>query len=231
LRPILTRKELQPIDLFRAESTEEILKRTRRHHPDVVLLALEQPDPVVQALKADAEGATAPLVLVSLDGEPRPGRADLCAPISDADRIVRALRRLLQREEASERRARVVVVEDEPDILDFTRFLLEREDFEVTCCTSGGEALLRVDDDCDLVILDVALEDADGIDVCRSLKSQPQTKAVPVLMMSAMAGEAVQHGSLSAGADGYLLKPFGVDDFLRRVRLHLRSRAASSAIG
>jgi DNA-binding response OmpR family regulator len=76
--------------------------------------------------------------------------------------------------------------------------------------------------DVDLVILDIVLADADGIEVCRRLKGNPATSHVPVLMVTAMSGEMVQRSSIDAGADGYLMKPFGLDDFLQKVRLHLR---------
>jgi DNA-binding response OmpR family regulator len=122
-----------------------------------------------------------------------------------------------------EGRARVVVVEDELEILDFTRFVLEREGYDVVSVTSGAEALKVVDDDADLVILDIVLADADGIEICRELKQRAATAHVPVLMVTAMTGEAVERNSIAAGADGYLVKPFGLDEFLQKVRLHLRT--------
>jgi DNA-binding response OmpR family regulator len=76
--------------------------------------------------------------------------------------------------------------------------------------------------DVDLCILDIALEESDGLDICRTLKAAPATRDVPILIMTAMSGEEVRKGSLVAGADGYLMKPFGVDEFLRQVKLHLR---------
>ena len=119
-----------------------------------------------------------------------------------------------------------MVVEDELEILDFTRFVLEREGYDVVSVTSGAEALEIVDDDADLVILDIVLADADGIEICRQLKSREATARVPVLMVTAMTGEAVERNSLAAGADGYLVKPFGLDEFLQKVRLHLRTDRA-----
>ena len=124
-------------------------------------------------------------------------------------------------------RARVVVVEDELEILDFTRFVLEREGYEVISVTSGEAALQAIGPDVDLVILDIVLEDADGIDICRQLKSRESSAHVPVLMVTAMSGHAVERNSLAAGADGYLVKPFGLDEFLQKVRLHLRTDRGS----
>jgi len=90
--------------------------------------------------------------------------------------------------------------------------------------SQGAEAVGAVDGECDLVILDIALEGSDGIEVCKQLKAQPSTNAVPVLIMTAMSGDEVRALSLRAGANGYLVKPFGVDEFLRQVQLHLRAQ-------
>src|SRR5262249_25308379 len=101
------------------------------------------------------------------------------------------------------------------------------EGYEVTCLTTGREALKTVTADVDLCILDIALEESDGLEICRTLKSQPATRDVPILIMTAMSGEEVRQASLGAGADGHLMKPFGVDEFLRHVKLHLRQAETS----
>jgi CheY-like chemotaxis protein len=119
----------------------------------------------------------------------------------------------------------VVIVDDEPENLDFTRFVLEREGFEVTCVASGRNALEQVTAATQLVILDLAMEGVDGIEVCRRLKERRDTNHVPVLVVTAMTGEEVRRQAAAAGADGFLTKPFGVAEFLRHVRLHLRGAA------
>jgi len=151
------------------------------------------------------------------------------AEARESQRLIAGMRRLLGRAAATAapRPSRVVIVEDELEILDFTRFVLEREGYEVTCLSSGREALKTVSPDTDLCILDIALEESDGLDICRILKAQPATRDVPILIMTAMSGEEVRKGSLGAGADGYLMKPFGVDEFLRVVKLHLRQAESS----
>jgi DNA-binding response OmpR family regulator len=120
----------------------------------------------------------------------------------------------------------VVVVEDEIEILDFTRFVLEREGYDVVCVTRSLEAMEAIKKDCGLLILDIALEGEDGLEIARQLKADPATREVPILIMTALSGEEVRQVSLAAGAEGYLVKPFGVDEFLRQVRLHLRAREA-----
>jgi PAS domain S-box-containing protein len=227
LEPLLATPALQPIDVLWAASAEELLRRARRHRPDLVVLALPAPDstigPTLEELKKDDDTAQLPVIVVA-DVRGPVGRADLVVSPSDGERLIEGLMRLLGRTVPKPHgRARVVVVEDELEILDFTRFVLEREGYEVVSVTSGKEALDVVRDDADLVILDIVLEDADGIEICRQLKSRESSAHVPVLMVTAMTGESVERNSIAAGADGYLVKPFGLDEFLQKVRLHLRT--------
>jgi PAS domain S-box-containing protein len=231
LEPLLSTPSLQPLDVLWAASGDELLRRARRHRPDLVVLALPAPDstigPTLEELKKDDETAQLPVVVVA-DVRGPVGRADLVVSPSDGERLIEGLGKLLGRAAARrpEGRARVVVVEDELEILDFTRFVLEREGYDVVSVTSGNEALEVIGDDADLVILDIVLADADGIEICRQLKSRQSTARVPVLMVTAMTGEAVERNSIAAGADGYLVKPFGLDEFLQKVRLHLRTDRA-----
>ncbi|MFI5288528.1 MAG: ATP-binding protein, partial [Polyangia bacterium] len=230
LKPALESPSLGPVDLFSAHSESEVLRRARRHRPDLVLLAFQQPgapaaSALVAQLKREKETASLPVVVVSSDGRRPIGRADLVTDAGDQGRLIAGLKRLLGRVPEARRPPKVVVVEDEVEILDFTRFVLEREGYEVGTFTTGQEALAAIDGDTGLVILDIALEGDDGIQVCRELKGAPATSAVPILIMTAMSGEEVRQISIAAGAEGYLMKPFGVDEFLRQVRLHLRLRA------
>ena len=98
---------------------------------------------------------------------------------------------------------------------------LREEGYDVVGLARGKGALDEVPSDCALVILDIALEDADGVQVCRDLKAQARTRHIPILVMTAMSGDDVRQVSLAAGADGYLVKPFGVDDLLKEVRRQL----------
>jgi signal transduction histidine kinase/DNA-binding response OmpR family regulator len=228
LRPLFESEALQPIDVFWAPTEVEAARRARRHRPDLVVLGFPKVDALIDELKRDVDTSSLPVVVVTPPGAGgrRPIlRADLVTDWRDTQRLLAGMRRLLGRAAAvaTPRAPRVVIVEDELEILDFTRFVLEREGYDVTCLTSGQEALRKVSPETDLCILDIALEESDGLDICRTLKSQPQTRDVPILIMTAMSGEDVRQGSLGAGADGYLMKPFGVDEFLRQVKLHLRA--------
>jgi PAS domain S-box-containing protein len=229
LLPVLSAPSLQPIDLLWAPSAAELARRARRHRPDLIILALDGGAPTheradtLDELKRDPDTGQIPVVVVA-DVRGPVGRAELVVAPSDTARLVEGVQKLLGRASPPQAaHARVVLVEDEPEIMDFMSFVLEREGYDVVAAASGQAALAAVDAKTDLVILDIVLEDADGLDICRKLKSAEATARVPILMVTAMAGDAVEKGSLAAGADGYLMKPFGLDEFLQKVRLHLRS--------
>ena len=118
---------------------------------------------------------------------------------------------------------RVLVVDDDPEILDLARFLLEPDGYQVLGVSSGDEALPALAEQrFDLVIADVAMAGVDGVELCRRIRADANLRHLPVLMLTAVAGEEVRADALAAGANGYLTKPFGVDELLRQVRLHVR---------
>jgi CheY-like chemotaxis protein len=115
-------------------------------------------------------------------------------------------------------RPRILVVEDEAEILDFAHFVLEREGYEVICATNGGEALASQPGECDLVVLDLRLKDVDGVELCRRLRAEEATRETPIVIVTAMFGDDVRTAVMAAGANGYLVKPFEVDELVRQVR-------------
>jgi len=120
----------------------------------------------------------------------------------------------------------ILVVEDEEDILALIHYNLTREGFRSTCATSGEEALRIVQKDPpDLVILDLMLPGIDGLEVCRTLKSQAETRFVAVLMVTAKGEEADVVAGLEMGADDYVTKPFSPRILIARARAVLRRNA------
>ena len=119
-------------------------------------------------------------------------------------------------------RPTVIVVEDEDKIRRFVRLALESDDCEVfeadTCQRGLIEAGTRQPD---LVVLDLGLPDADGIDFIRDLRSWSE---IPIIVLSARTAEQEKVAALDAGADDYLTKPFGAAELLARVRAQLRRR-------
>jgi two-component system, OmpR family, KDP operon response regulator KdpE len=118
--------------------------------------------------------------------------------------------------------ARVIVIEDEADIRRFVRVALESEGHDVTEAATLQRGLIEAGTRRpDLVVLDLGLPDGDGIDFIREFRSW---SSAPVLVLSARAGESDKVRALDAGADDYLVKPFGSGELLARTRAHLRRR-------
>ncbi|WP_153109959.1 two-component system response regulator KdpE [Propionivibrio limicola] len=129
----------------------------------------------------------------------------------------------------SEIRAKILIVEDEADIRRFVRMALESEGheaFEADCLKRGLiEAGTRRPD---LIVLDLGLPDGDGVDFIRDLRGWSNS---PVVVLSARSGENDKIAALDAGADDYLVKPFGAGELMARVRAQLRRRAQQATPG
>ena len=126
-----------------------------------------------------------------------------------------------------ELRARILVVEDEPDIRRFVRLALASEGHEVFEAPTLQRGLIEAGSRRpELAIVDLGLPDGDGIDLIRELRSW---SAAPVIVLSARSGEADKVAALDAGADDYLVKPFGAAELLARVRAQLRRQTLGTA--
>lgn len=126
-----------------------------------------------------------------------------------------------------ELRARILVVEDEPDIRRFVRLSLESEGHEVFEVSTLQRALIEAGSRRpDLAVVDLGLPDGDGVELIRDLRGWSQA---PVIVLSARGGEADKVAALDAGADDYLVKPFGAAELLARVRAQLRRQALALA--
>ena len=130
---------------------------------------------------------------------------------------------------ATVHKPRVLVVEDEPAQAEVLAYNLEAEGFAVDRAETGDAALIAVEDtQPDLVLLDWMLPGVSGIEICRRLKLRPETRAIPVIMISARAEEVDRVRGLETGADDYVIKPYSLLELMARVRSHLRrSRPAS----
>ncbi|NUZ08254.1 response regulator [Piscinibacter koreensis] len=126
-----------------------------------------------------------------------------------------------------ELRARILVVEDEPQIRRFVRMTLESEGHDVYEASTLQRGLIEAGSRRpDLAIVDLGLPDGDGVDLIRDLRGWSQA---PVIVLSARSGEAEKVAALDAGADDYLVKPFGAAELLARVRAQLRRQALAPA--
>jgi two-component system KDP operon response regulator KdpE len=118
---------------------------------------------------------------------------------------------------------RVLVVDDEPAIRRFLRTSLSAEGYEVLEQTTGEDALAEIRRrEPDLVMLDLGLPDIDGLDVIRRVRGRGSV--VPIIVLTVRADEVGKVQALDLGADDYVIKPFGVDELLARIRAALRHR-------
>jgi two-component system, OmpR family, phosphate regulon response regulator PhoB len=118
---------------------------------------------------------------------------------------------------------RVMIVEDEQALNLLLRYNLESEGFEVDIVDRGDEAETRIRENIpDLVILDWMLPGVSGIEICRRLRARPETKQLPILMLTARGEESERVRGLGTGADDYVIKPFSLPELLARVHALLR---------
>ncbi|GGX64164.1 DNA-binding response regulator [Tateyamaria omphalii] len=126
---------------------------------------------------------------------------------------------------------RVLVVEDEPAQREVLAYNLEAEGFAVSRAQNGEEALLLVNEEMpDIIVLDWMMPNLSGIEVCRRLKIKPETRSIPVIMLSARSEEIDKVRGLETGADDYVVKPYSVIELMARVRSQLR-RVRPATVG
>ncbi len=126
----------------------------------------------------------------------------------------------------------VLLVEDEPAQRAVLSYNLEAEGFEVQTADNGEDALqLIAETPPDLILLDWMMPHVSGIEVCRRLKARPETRGIPIIMLSARSEEVDKVRGLETGADDYVIKPYSVSELMARLRAHLRrTRPASSGL-
>jgi two-component system phosphate regulon response regulator PhoB len=127
-------------------------------------------------------------------------------------------------------RPRVLIVEDEAPLVTLLRYNLEKEGFEICSAADGEEALVQIAErKPDIVLLDWMLPLVSGIEVCRQIRRAPQTRALPVIMLTARGEELDRVRGLNSGADDYITKPFSVRELTARLRSVIRRAQPSSA--
>ncbi|MBM3528111.1 MAG: phosphate regulon transcriptional regulatory protein PhoB [Alphaproteobacteria bacterium] len=119
--------------------------------------------------------------------------------------------------------ARILIVEDEEPLALLLRYNLEAEGYEVQTVDRGDDADTRLREETpDLVVLDWMLPGLSGIELCRRLRTRPETKTLPIIMLTARGEESERIRGLATGADDYVVKPFSVPELIARVRALLR---------
>src|SRR3954463_5796065 len=118
---------------------------------------------------------------------------------------------------------RILIVEDDPDIADLVARYLDKAGFMTERAANGRDALASmVARPPDLTVLDLLLPHGDGLEVCRQARANPQTAAIPIIMLTARAEESERIVGLELGGDDYIAKPFSPNELVARVRALLR---------
>ncbi|KEJ88540.1 phosphate regulon transcriptional regulator PhoB [Sulfitobacter donghicola] len=124
----------------------------------------------------------------------------------------------------------VLLVEDEPAQREVLAYNLEAEGYSVQRAENGEEAMMLIDEAApDIIILDWMMPLLSGIEVCRRVKSRPETREIPVIMLSARSEEVDSVRGLDTGADDYVVKPYNLRELMARVRNQLRRARPSSS--
>ncbi len=124
---------------------------------------------------------------------------------------------------------KVLIVEDEKDILQLVKLYLDKEGFRTSTATNGIDALRQTrSDHPDLVILDLMLPEIDGLEVCKKLRLTPQTAMLPIIMLTAKSEESDMVVGLELGADDYVTKPFSPRGLVARVKALFRRLARAN---
>ena len=118
---------------------------------------------------------------------------------------------------------KILIVDDEPDILEFIKYLLEREDYQVETAENGIEAIRKSKTfKPDLILMDVMMPIMDGIEACRQIKLQPDTKNIFIIFLTARSEEYSEIAGFEAGADDYINKPVKPRVLLSRIKAILK---------
>lgn len=125
----------------------------------------------------------------------------------------------------------ILAVDDETNILELLRFNLTKEGYKFVGVTNGSDAIRFIDvEKPDLIILDIMLPEMDGYDILRTLKANPKTASIPVIMLSAKGEVLDKVLGLELGAEDYITKPFSPREMVARVKAHLRRKTPPIAI-
>jgi PAS domain S-box-containing protein len=205
-----------------AQRGDEALEMAQRERPDLITLDVLLPDAdgfgVLERLKSDPVTRGIPVIVVSIlqdrDDGLRLGAADYITKPIDEDRLVRAVRRVLVRG------GTVLAVDDDRDTLALMREALQAHNFGVRT-TTRGKRVLRVAREVRpaLILLDLKLRDMDGCAVLKKLKGDPETRSIPVIVVtgSAVIDDAKRQKVLALGAASFMTKPFSVEGLIDEI--------------
>ena len=127
-------------------------------------------------------------------------------------------------------RRKILVVEDDADQLELVRLTLEKAGFAIGTAANGSDALVKTHSiSPDLIILDLMLPGLNGFDICETLRKNPATASVPIIMLTGLCSQFGRLAGLESGASDFLTKPFKAEELVSKVDKLLRTRRSSKA--
>ena len=125
---------------------------------------------------------------------------------------------------------KILVIDDEPDLVELVSYNLKKEGFKVSSASTGEDALEKVrKSEYDLIILDLMLPGIQGVELCRMLRNSPKTETIPIIMLTAKGEVADKIRGLETGADDHMTKPFSPKELVARVNTVLRRAGVLAA--
>lgn len=121
---------------------------------------------------------------------------------------------------------KILIADDERDILDFLKYNLEKEGFDVLTAKNGIEAVAQAKKNPSLILLDVMMPEMDGLETVRTLKKNSATAKIPVIFLTARGSEVDEVVGLELGADDYIIKPISIPKLMARIKLTLRKKSS-----
>src|SRR5579871_2122265 len=126
---------------------------------------------------------------------------------------------------------KILLIEDDVDLFALLKYNLEKEGFQLVGSHTGKGALeLCARERADLIVLDIMLPDADGLDICKRLRGHPDLRSTPIIFITARAAETDRIVGLELGANDYIVKPFFVREVIARVKVQLRRPAEIASL-
>ncbi len=120
---------------------------------------------------------------------------------------------------------KILIADDERDIIDFLKYNLEKEGFDVLTAKNGIEAVAQAKKNPSLILLDVMMPEMDGLEAVRTLKKNSATAKIPVIFLTARGSEVDEVVGLELGADDYIVKPVSIPKLMARIKLTLRKKS------
>ena len=117
---------------------------------------------------------------------------------------------------------KILLVDDEVDILEFLKYNLEEEDFEVLISTNGKDALRKISQNPDLIVLDIMMPEMDGFELYQQIKSNKNSQEIPIIFLTTKSGETDEIKGLDLGANDYIQKPISPKKLVARIKSNLR---------